>query len=99
MNSAFEWNDKKAESNAKKHKKRGISLSFNEAEEVFDDPYAIEMFDTQNSTLEEPRFKVIGRIKRQAVVVVAYTLRNDNIRIISARYAAPKERQVYYDSF
>ena len=24
MNSAFEWNDKKAESNAKKHKKRGI---------------------------------------------------------------------------
>ena len=90
-----EWDTAKAASNKKKHKARGISLSFQEAEEVFFDPYAIEFFDAENSTLEESRFKVLGRIKRQVVIVAVYTPRNGKSRIISARYASPKERQVY----
>ena len=94
-----EWDTAKAASNKKKHKAHGISLSFEEAEEVFFDPYAIEIFDAENSTLKESRFKVLGRVKRQVVVVVVYTPRNGKSRIISARYASPKERQVYYDNF
>ena len=39
----------------KKHKERGIGLTFKEAAEVFSDPYALEVFDSANSTLEESR--------------------------------------------
>lgn len=99
MNDVTEWHLPKAASNEKKHKARGVGLTFKEAEEVFADPYAIEVFDDINSTLTESRYKVIGRVKRQVVVVVIYTPRNGKSRIISARYASPKERKVYYDSF
>ena len=47
-----EWDTAKAASTKKKHKVHGISLSFEEAEEVFFDPYAIEIFDAENSTLK-----------------------------------------------
>lgn len=94
-----EWHSPKAESNKRKHKKHGVGLTFEEAEEVFLDPCAVEDFNDANSTIEESRFKVIGRIKRQAVVVVVYTPRDGKSRIISARYATLTERQEYYDSF
>ena len=35
--------------------KRGIGLTFKEAAEVFSDPYALEVFNSTNSTLEESR--------------------------------------------
>ena len=93
----IESDPRKAQSNEKKHKKRGIGLTFKEAEEVFLDPYAIEVFDAVNSTIEESRYRVLGRVRRQIVVVVVYTPRGGKSRIISARYATPNERQVYYD--
>lgn len=88
----------KAASNIRKHKKKnGEGLSFKEAEEVFDDEWAIEEFDERNSTFEESRFKVLGGVKSQLVVVVVYTPRNGKRRIISARPANSRERKVYYD--
>ena len=82
----------KAASNVKKH-----HLTFAEAEEVFNDEWAIEKFDEINSTLEEARYIILGRVKSQIVVVVVYTPRNSKRRIISARYANSRERKVYYD--
>lgn len=94
----FERDPVKAAKNLKKHKKKdGTGLSFEEAEEVFEDEWAIEEFDKNNSTIDEARFKVIGRVKSQLVVVVAYTPRNGKRRIISARPATARERKVYYD--
>lgn len=88
----------KAAKNIKKHKKKsGAGLSFEEAAEVFDDEWAIEEFDEKNSTFAEARFKVLGRVKSQLVVVVAYTPRNGKRRIIMARPASAHERKVYYD--
>lgn len=93
-----EREETESDPNIKKHKKKnGEGLSFEEAEEVFDDEWAIEEFDERNSTLEETRFRVLGRIKSQLVVVVAYTPRNGKRRIISARPASSRERKVYYD--
>lgn len=88
-----EWDDNKASSNKKKHD----DLSFDEALEVFDDPFYLEKFDIENSSAEEDRYQVLGRIKNQLVVVVVYTPRNGKTRIISARYALSHERKVYYD--
>jgi hypothetical protein len=94
----FESDPAKAATNIKKHKKKdGVGLSFEEASEVFNDEWAIEEFDENNSTIEESRFIVIGRVKSQLIVVVVYTPRNGKRRIISARPATSRERKVYYD--
>ncbi|MBR6295933.1 MAG: BrnT family toxin [Treponema sp.] len=91
----FEWDNNKASSNMKKHD----GLTFEMAEEVFEDPFAIEKYDEINSTIEEDRFIVLGRIKNQLVVVTVYTPKNGKRRIISARYATSNERRLYYGQF
>ena len=91
----FEWDNNKASSNMKKHD----GLTFEMAEEVFEDPFAIEKYDEINLTIEEDRFIVLGRIKNQLVVVTVYTPKNGKRRIISARYATSNERRLYYGQF
>ena len=91
----FEWDNNKVSSNMKKHD----GLTFEMAEEVFEDPFAIEKYDEINSTIEEDRFIVLGRIKNQLVVVTVYTPKNGKRRIISARYATSNERRLYYGQF
>ena len=93
QNGSTEWDNEKAQKNIRKHE----GLTFEEASEVFDDPFALEKFDSLNSTIEESRYIVIGRIKRQIVTLVVYTPRGENRRIISARYATSNERKLYYD--
>lgn len=88
----FEWDLEKEQINIKKH-----GISFIEAQDVFNDPFALESIDTFNSTLEEIRYKIIGRTKKQIVLLVVCTPRNGKERIISARYADSKEREAYYD--
>lgn len=72
-------------------------MSFEKAEEIFDDRWAIEEFDELHSTLEESRFRILGRVKSQLVVVVAYTPHNGKLRIISARPANSRERYIMTD--
>lgn len=94
----FESDPTKAAKNIKKHKKKsGEGISFEEAEEVFDDEFYQERYDFENSTLEESRYQVIGRVKSQVVVFVVYTPRNGKKRIISARLANELERKFYYE--
>lgn len=94
----FESDPNKAASNKKKHKKKnGTGLTFEEAEQVFDDEFFLEKYDAENSSLEETRFRVIGRVKSQLIVFVVYTPRNGKRRIISARVANERERKLYYE--
>lgn len=85
----FEWDPAKDEKNIINHK-----ISFNTAKFVFNDPYRIEFFDEEHSTQTEERWNVLGAVNE--VLFVVYTERNERIRIISARIANPKEREVYY---
>jgi hypothetical protein len=84
----FEWDDDKARKNKQKH-----GISFETAQMVFCDPYRVEFFDDKNSTIEEQRYDVIGKVDDMLFVV--YTERTDKIRIISARLATSVERRVY----
>jgi len=85
----FEWDANKALINFAKHK-----ISFREATEVFNDPDAIEGYDTLHST-NEARFFLIGFSSRRLLFVV-YVLRpTDTVRIISARKASQAERKIY----
>ncbi|MFZ2089839.1 MAG: BrnT family toxin, partial [Desulfobaccales bacterium] len=61
---------------------------------VFKDPFALEWLDKREAYGEE-RFVIIGMAEGR-MVYVAYTMRGDVIRIISARGAEPYERRRYY---
>ena len=85
----FEWDADKALINVAKHK-----VSFKEATEVFNDPHALEGYDTLHST-NETRFSIIG-FSSQRLLFVVYTERSmDTIRIISARKVREAERKIY----
>lgn len=85
---AYEWDPKKAASNLRKHK-----VDFADAVAVFEDDFAVTIDDDDES--EEKRFVTIGMDALARVVVVVYTWRGHNIRIISARKAGAEERRQY----
>ena len=84
----FEWDADKAISNLKKHK-----IAFEDALYVFADFQRIEALDNRQNYGEE-RWNTIG-IAGNVLVFVTYTLRGENIRIISARKANGQESQKY----
>ena len=63
------------------------------ATEVFDDPFFIEEYDEENSE-EEDRYNIVGFMKG-IYITVSFTLRNDLIRIFSARKADSEEEEAY----
>jgi uncharacterized DUF497 family protein len=85
----FEWDAAKAKANFRNH-----GVRFEESKAVFDDPYAISIADDEAAPPEQ-RFVSIGMGALARVLVVVYTYRGDNFRIISARLAAAHERAEY----
>ena len=85
----FEWDERKARSNAQKH-----GVSFEEAATAFGDSLSLTIGDPEHSA-EENRFVLVGTTHRDRLVVVVHTERGDNIRIISARLATRAERRAY----
>lgn len=88
MNLKFEWNKSKAKDNFTKH-----GISFELAERVFDDPFAVEFLDDRED-YDEERFVILGIVDRQ-ILFVAYAERKDAVRIISARRATKYEQKIY----
>jgi uncharacterized DUF497 family protein len=88
------WNRFKNDSNKRKHK-----IGFETAVEVFNDPMAITVFDEENSTDTEDRFKIIGYIPiRPSFVTVSFTPRLELTRIFSARKAGEEEKEAYIEN-
>jgi hypothetical protein len=85
----FAWDPRKAKKNLAKH---GVSLD--DAKTVFDDDLFLVFADPDHS-MEEKRFIIMGQSKQGRLLVVAYTQRSDTIRIISAREATRREREIY----
>jgi uncharacterized DUF497 family protein len=69
-------------------------VSFDEGATVFSDPFSITIADPDHSTDEE-RYIDIGVSDKGRVLIVSYTERGTNIRIISCRKATPTERRRY----
>lgn len=84
----FQFDPKKAAANLKKH-----GVSFADVEGVFRDPLAIHREDPD--TEDEERFVAVGMGSARGILVVVYTLRGDEIRLISARRATRKEVKDY----
>ena len=87
---AFEWDEEgKAGINFRKH---GVRMP--EAIPVFEDPHAITIADDDSDPAEQ-RFVTLGMGAAGRLLVVVYTWRGENIRIISAGPAEPHERDNY----
>lgn len=87
----FEWDPNKNEINKQKHK-----ISFEEAQTVFYDEYAI-LFDDPDHSDAEDRFIILGLSQRENLCIVSHCYRGEDeiIRIISARKATKAETNFY----
>ena len=70
-------------------------VSFDLAKTVFKDPFAVERLDDREN-YGEARFVLIGMAEGNVVLFVAYTEREDLVRIISARRATQNEQDDYF---
>ena len=86
----FEWDDQKAADNLARH-----DVSFEVAREAFRDPFGVERLDDREDYGED-RYTLIAMVEDR-LLFVAYTLRDERIRIISARGAEPHERRQYHE--
>jgi len=85
----FEWDEAKADRNYAVH-----GVRFETARAVFKDAFALDWLD-KRFPYGEDRYAILGMVDDR-LLYVAYTLRGDKIRIISARGAEPHERRTYH---
>ncbi len=90
-NITFEWDDKKANRNVKKH-----GVAFEEARSVFFDDQAIQFWDESNFKNKD-RFLMLGLSNKLRIILVVHCFRESDstIRIISARKATKNEMKEY----
>lgn len=88
----FEWDANKQQQNQQKHR-----ISFEEATTVWTDPLALIAPDPTHSIIEKREW-IIGKSYESRVLVVVFTMREEIIRIISARPASKSERKKYAES-
>jgi uncharacterized DUF497 family protein len=84
----FTWNPDKRLANLRKH-----GLDFVDAERVFSG--YTQTFPDNRFTYDEMRYITVGLLDG-AVVAIAHTETEDNIRIISMRKAKRHERELYF---
>ena len=85
---SIEFDPSKDDANRQKH---GVPLA--EGDGVLNDPFALTMED--ESVEGEQRFVSLGKNTFDSLMVVVWTSRGTNIRLISVRKAEPRERRNY----
>ena len=84
----FEYDGNKSKANKSKH-----NISFDEAKELWEDPYSFEIPSSQSE--KEERFLVFGQINTKNYTAII-TYRDINIRIISVKRS--REKKIYYNT-
>jgi uncharacterized DUF497 family protein len=87
----YEWDPAKARANAAKH-----HVHFGDAVAALEDERAVTIRDAFSD--EEERWITLGQDALRRVLVVVYSWRDENIRLISARLATQRERRVYREN-
>lgn len=86
---SFEWNKGNIDKNLKKHK-----VTDKEAEEIFSNKPFLVSEDVKHSSRER-RFQALGQTDGDRLLFISFTIRNEKVRIISARDMNKKEVKVY----
>ncbi len=89
----FTWSAAKAAANERKH-----GVAFEEAATVFGDPLARIHGDPIHSGASETREIIVGHSSRGWLLLVSFTERRQEIRLISARKATRNERRDYQEA-
>lgn len=93
MSLVFEWDQRKARANLRKH-----GVNFREASSVFDDPLARIFLDDDHSD-DERREIIVGRSMANRLLLACFReVSRDKIRIFSARRATKKEQHDYEEN-
>lgn len=85
----FLWDSGNLDKNWAKHKVKNT-----ECEEVFFDKKKVQFKDVLHSD-KENRFILLGKTKKDRLLFIAFTLRDDEVRVISARDINKRERKLY----
>jgi uncharacterized protein len=88
---SFEWDARKAKANLAKH-----GISFEEAQDAFRDPCALELLDDRLDYGEE-RFVLIAMVRGRCLTVV-HAPRDNVYRLISARPSTKTEHDAYFEA-
>lgn len=83
----FEYDPNKSSLNQIKH-----GVTFEEIQKLWQTPHVTIPAKTES----EPRFMVVGRLQEKFYSCI-YTVRNEAIRLISARRSRQSEENIYYD--
>ncbi len=88
----FEWDQANIEKNWERHR-----VAYVECEEVLLNGEFIISKDTAHSATED-RYRVLGKTDEGRILFLAFTLRGEKIRVITARDANKKERKAYEEA-
>lgn len=87
---AFEWDDSNMSKNWEKHK-----VKYTESEEIFlNNPVIVEL-EKSKILFHEDRKAAYGATDNSRLIFIAFTVRNNKIRVISARDMSRKEGEFY----
>ena len=85
----FEWDKGNRDKNYQKHR-----VSNQEAEEVFSSVPVFVFFDAKHSASEK-RYMIWGLTENRRNLAIFFTIRDNRIRVISARDLSREERKAY----
>lgn len=86
---SFSWNTGNIDKNWKKHR-----VHFKEAEEVYSNK-PLKIFKDIKHSQREDRYIALGITNKRRRLNISFTIRNNKIRVISARDQSRKERRLY----
>lgn len=90
VNPDLQFDENKEQINKIKHN----DIDFTEADSALDDPFAMTTEDYGDYDGEE-RYFTLGMSEKGRLINISWTIRGDEIRIISARLAEPHQRKNY----
>ncbi len=88
----FQWDEGNIDKNFKKH-----GVHWTECEEVFFNKPLVVKPDLKHSQKED-RYYALGKTNNGRLLFIVFTIRQDRIRIISARDMNKKERRFYNET-
>src|SRR5258708_5400767 len=86
----FEWDEGNSKKNKEKH-----NVEKDECEQLFFNQPLIIFEDDRHTTEKEKRYGALGKTNEDRKLAIYFTIRNNRIRIISARDQGKKDKQEY----
>jgi len=90
----FDWDSGNVDKNWEKH-----GVAFWESEEIFFNRPLLLQSDNKHSNKRESRHYALGKTNKNRLLFAAFTIRKNQIRIISARPMSQKEKTIYQKQY